>query len=95
LCLHGVNVVFTECCLSELPLSERHVRELPLYLHGSIVDTRQRGVHWVLFVGKLPLCLHGSIVDTRQRGVHWVLFVGKLPLCLHDPIVDTRQCGVR
>jgi hypothetical protein len=69
LCLHGVNVVFTECCLSELPLSERHVRELPLYLHGSIVDTRQRGVHWVLFVGKLPLCLHDPIVDTRQCGV--------------------------
>ena len=39
-----VSVVFAGCCLSELPLSDNYVRELPLCLHGAIVDTCQRSV---------------------------------------------------
>ena len=80
-----VSVVFTGCCLSELPLSESYVRELPLCLHGAIVGCCHRGmlcspVHRVsITIGMLPLsesyvrelalCLHRAIVDTRQRRV--------------------------
>jgi hypothetical protein len=48
----------------ELPLSENYVGELPLCLHRIIMDTRQRGVCWVLFV-----CREVTFVRELRQGV--------------------------
>jgi hypothetical protein len=79
LCWNFVIAVHVPCVL--------FVGKLPCLHCGVIVDTRQRGVHWVLFVGpevtfvsELPLlCSHGFIVECCHRGhscVRRVLFVG-------------------
>jgi hypothetical protein len=51
---HQYGVRLKVLFIRKLPLSESCVRELPLCLHCAIVDTGQRRVRWVLFVGELP-----------------------------------------